>query len=59
MRDNAERLGEHVSAPGSVDAMSAHVAIVAGAGGALGHATAAALAASGLSWLPFGRLYGR
>ena len=59
MRNNAERLGEHVSAPGPVDAMSAHVAIVAGAGGALGHPTAAALAASGLSWLPFGRLHGR
>jgi NADP-dependent 3-hydroxy acid dehydrogenase YdfG len=59
MRNNVERLGEHVSAPGSVDAMSAYVAIVAGAGGALGHATAAALAASGLSWLPFGRLCGR
>jgi len=29
--------------------MNAHVAIVAGAGGALGHATAAALAASGLT----------
>ena len=29
--------------------MSAHVAIVAGAGGALGRATAAALAASGLT----------
>jgi NAD(P)-dependent dehydrogenase (short-subunit alcohol dehydrogenase family) len=31
------------------DAVSAHVAIVAGAGGALGHATAAALAARGLT----------
>ncbi len=29
--------------------MNAHVAIVAGAGGALGHATAATLAASGLT----------
>ncbi len=29
--------------------MSAHVAIVAGAGGALGHATAATLAAGGLT----------
>ena len=29
--------------------MSAHVAIVAGAGGALGHATAVTLAASGLT----------
>ena len=59
MRNNTERLGEHVSAPESVDAISAHVAIVAGACGGLGHPTAAALAASGLSWLPFGRLHGR
>jgi NAD(P)-dependent dehydrogenase (short-subunit alcohol dehydrogenase family) len=34
---------------GSVDAMSAKMAIVAGAGGALGHATTATLAASGLT----------
>jgi NAD(P)-dependent dehydrogenase (short-subunit alcohol dehydrogenase family) len=42
MRNNVERLGEHV-------AMSAKVAIVAGAGGALGHATAVTLAAGGLT----------
>jgi NAD(P)-dependent dehydrogenase (short-subunit alcohol dehydrogenase family) len=35
--------------------MSAHVAIVAGAGGALGHAATAALAASGLTVVAVGR----
>ena len=35
--------------PRSADIMSAQVAIVAGAGGALGHATAMTLAASGLT----------
>jgi hypothetical protein len=37
MRSNVRRLGEHVTTtlPGSVDAMSAEVAIVAGTGGAL------------------------
>jgi NAD(P)-dependent dehydrogenase (short-subunit alcohol dehydrogenase family) len=38
--------------------MNAHVAIVAGAGGALGHATAAALAASGLTVVAVDRVAG-
>jgi hypothetical protein len=43
----AARRARRRRAPGSVDAMSAEVAIVAGTGGALGHATAATLAVGG------------
>ena len=50
MRNNLEGLGEHAAAAVPVgDAMSAKVAIVAGAGGPLGHATAVTLAAGGLT----------
>jgi NAD(P)-dependent dehydrogenase (short-subunit alcohol dehydrogenase family) len=50
MRNNPKRLGG-VSrrAPRSGDAMSAKVAIVAGGGGPLGHATVLTLAARGLT----------
>ena len=48
MRTNVQRLGEHITARSwAVDAMSAEVAIAAGTGGALGHATAATLAVGG------------
>ena len=50
MRNNPKRLGgaSH-RAPRSGDAMSATVAIVAGGGGPLGHATVLTLAAGGLT----------
>src|SRR5216683_7315920 len=48
MRNNLERLGEHLAAA-LFGRVSATVAIVAGAGSPLGHATAVALAAGGLT----------
>ena len=56
MRTNVQRLGEHITARSwAVDAMSAEVAIAAGTGGALGHATAATLAVGGRIMVAAGR----
>jgi hypothetical protein len=51
----AARRARHRRAPESVDAMSGEVAIVAGTGGALGHATAASLAVGGRTVVAAGR----
>jgi NADP-dependent 3-hydroxy acid dehydrogenase YdfG len=51
----AVRRAGHRRAPGSVDVMSAKVAIVAGAAGARGHAMAAVLAAAGRTVVAAGR----
>ncbi len=51
----AARRARHRTAPGPVDAMRAEVAIAAGTGGALGHATAATLAVGGRIVVAAGR----